>query len=1228
MLAAGDQSALLSLHLQDFFLQAAKSDPASGSGIAMGLDQFLENAGVARKTPGSLDRLSHIARHCAAAARAILNEAHEEIARRHEILPIASVREVDTATMVWLNQFPGRNARQKLAGKKGMLAVCRRWTRDTSENRLFKALLLKLLKFFEMKEKALGKREEVWSALDQKIRLWLREKGAEIGRWENLPPNNRLLSDRQYGKIWKSWINLQELDHLARQDVENIDGRLLENFFWNWAIGLKSLPNVRLAQTAVAFSLKEHKTRTIWPFLNNDLALFGAFVEYGALQDFKMGLQDGKLFFISPIFNFTAVSAGRALSIIIKQKGKVEKRTYSGLDAAEKATNELIACLGKKKEPRGETVPQRGRVCHIDIGDIEPRFILDSGETQKVPWRQLGQFIDCGKYGRPFIDCGLANGIMLSENAPYYTSEDIFGDSRRNEADCAEATRHFYQAIKSFIRCETLHFIVPDSADDFSLNEARHLIRLFYPDARTLPRSIGAIFDLLRQQSEFFQNHQEVLVFVGSMLGNHIIYTPLLGTRNRHLEERLPEGGGMEWRRMPSFITDPDFIRMLVPHAMKNQPLPPPNSLILSQANIGSFADCLFLWKDKKDLQFSYAPKNANKKRLDDLRAFRHRVSYLESLAKKLGLGDLPLFYAAADLPLTSLDGGECIGQFDSLSGARHLEALSARVPDLSLWRDYIPDLFMQAPVAGVIREIQLVRKDAVAPKFGESVIVNRNIDFKLPAGAPFYRFSLVKEIGGAKLAYDIRLQSDAFPLRQDLPCKMEVSYSYGAENPFHIVVKPASPDNAPFKQIEAQWIRRGKDARLSPAPPPLPVHGWDELRAFNKGDETRDLVAEMEKTLALACAGTRFLRTGSTSYIDDKGVERIRVHLPDTRGIAWRLDRKEKKFAIINVGNYGEVYIGEYNWKDNAGKIDEVESFSFDIVKSEFKAGTWKAINILPGKSIHNFFLPGESQYFPPMQIWAQGRYMGDAAAPDNLRRLVRQFMEDLQYLYEKGLLTNRQQAQFFSYAALLHRDAPPFVREWALDIGEGRYLNSMYINAIAGFLGDLSLAEQQNLHEARIKKCVREPEIIDNFIILARAYLRAPDIIGKLSLDQAKALLGAVNNAFDKLDEHNSAFPSQATRLCELSFALLRLRAVGDESIKSLLNSNSRQLMTLTRNIEKLMEIQNRAKFPMESKIGLNAKKPPSRAAIPDVLYAIYLYLTGDDGANDIVITSISND
>jgi hypothetical protein len=204
----------LLLELRNWLNGVCDFDPRSGQPIPIG-NSILTNKIVKQWSVNNdeplKDRLSRIIEHSKESVKSITNRPRQKVLREHRILPVYAVHEVDSSSMHWLSRKSGRNIREKLAGKPYLKAVHRRMSVDTIENRLFKDFSLKLERYLIKRVDALkiGFDQSEYELLGS-IKKWLKsDNAAEIHLWSNLPPNNTLLQDRSYRKIWDSWLWLQ-----------------------------------------------------------------------------------------------------------------------------------------------------------------------------------------------------------------------------------------------------------------------------------------------------------------------------------------------------------------------------------------------------------------------------------------------------------------------------------------------------------------------------------------------------------------------------------------------------------------------------------------------------------------------------------------------------------------------------------------------------------------------------------------------------------------------------------------------------------------------------------------------------------------------------------------------------------------------------------------------------------------------------------------------------------
>lgn len=238
-----------------WFTANADFDPKTGEALPQVLSTFL--AKVARTaTAGTLhDRLWRITEHARPSVERLFRALNESPRREQTLLPIRAVRELDANSFIKLSNRPGRNIREKLAGKPYLQAVRRFQSSNLPENRLLKAFVTRLAELIELRRGCLGEEED---ELLPKIQSWLLSDEAQaIARWENLPPNNTLLSHRDYRRVWDAWRWLQTLDEDIERDFSQLEVRDKTMCLWNEYGRMYSDGMHRFAEMPVLFDYEK-----------------------------------------------------------------------------------------------------------------------------------------------------------------------------------------------------------------------------------------------------------------------------------------------------------------------------------------------------------------------------------------------------------------------------------------------------------------------------------------------------------------------------------------------------------------------------------------------------------------------------------------------------------------------------------------------------------------------------------------------------------------------------------------------------------------------------------------------------------------------------------------------------------------------------------------------------------------------------------------------------------
>lgn len=130
---ARDRATLL-YFLRSWMIGVQKLDSGSAEEKLgyVGLSELLQMAPL---PAGS--ELARIAEEATEAMRHITASFRERIVRENVLMPIHRAKEINSTGLAWLGRRSGRTIREKLSATNRMLAVRRRLSLDTGENRLF-----------------------------------------------------------------------------------------------------------------------------------------------------------------------------------------------------------------------------------------------------------------------------------------------------------------------------------------------------------------------------------------------------------------------------------------------------------------------------------------------------------------------------------------------------------------------------------------------------------------------------------------------------------------------------------------------------------------------------------------------------------------------------------------------------------------------------------------------------------------------------------------------------------------------------------------------------------------------------------------------------------------------------------------------------------------------------------------------------------------------------------
>lgn len=818
-----------------------------------------------------------------------------------------------------------------------------------------------------------------------------------------------------------------------------------------------------------------------------------------------------------------------------------------------------------------------GAVC-VDLDYVKPRWAsLSSGEREtsreKFVWQRW-------RRGSQVVDIELCGGdaVMLHPDATTISCSQLLSSRQETGALATAAAQDFARRLKSTFKSSTLVWLIPDTLNDFQMQTLRRNLNTQFSNAIPLPRSIAAVVELLDYQRI---SHDGFRVNVIDRHQGVVYATPLIARHDEELAMRVPATRGFYWERSPHIVLGSDGLT----HGWIDE--------VVSVDENGR-------WHDVK----SATPFKTN--------------NPLEIETNE--------YLAGADLDLM-VSGSPVRG------GAR-LQGLQRGAGDIPLWRDHVPPLSFKALVDQRYQWFHLVgRTTTIRPIRNQAQDIpvdSTNQEFVLTAGRESYRFPLSQGSTETDLGYIAKLDAPEFPLDRDVRCRLQLTYTYGSDDPYVLKVFPHEDEVIdgimPFRAITVSWRPRQSEVVTdAPSPEyPRPV-SWADLENFF--DQRRGKTANF---LDWATRETSVLLQNLT----------LLVKLKDGVGISRGMLKAD---WMMSKGGFRQNWVHselkDY-WAHERQLLDgRFEKFprgtrvSFVPLhdagrkdgKALFISLTDAGTRTNAPRNVEQHIL--RSLYVPYIKIWSDGRSLDDPECPTEFREEMKSSLAVIAHALVSGVHESVVNDQLLFLLGCTHKDCPAQVQDYLVAQVTQQSAAHKTLSKTLGFaLGDLSMPWQQ--------------QVADNLVLrgndlaltaLARAVWRDARVVAKFEKSQVVRLLDALQVRMEQLLAKSAQSKSELetiVRLCELLLGLLRTRDSEDNDLRMLLQPNLPRTRKFEDLVEELADLVSENSWNVESRVDISIPEKPLGDLTPDLLVALKLYLAGDVGTNAIQINQVVDD
>ncbi|MBF0314288.1 MAG: DUF2357 domain-containing protein [Oligoflexia bacterium] len=1285
--------AVLMLMLRSWLTEVSCFDPFSGCSMHTGIVDFMilltrsmQNKLFQNETK---DRIYRIVSHTKEAVLAIMNHTRDKIVREHIMLPIHTVREVDSKTIQWLGRQSGRTLREKLSGKPYIKAVRRSSSVDTSENRLLKAFFLRLEQILVQRQSALdATTEKTCEELLLLLQQWPRsENASQIGVWGNLPPNNALLQDKYYRKIWEGWLGLQEIDFKITEDSKRIQSDILSVVYWETLSLLNHTGRFRTIQQPIRM---DYDNFSIVPELPIKGYLFPALESRikGHIKNINNGKKFGfittesgyELFFhknnlsnkldINSLKDSDAVSfvmgsnqqgdcaddiqlianPGRVNFILSSEKIviRLEEKEFllqidgnhliliHQLQGAKKKfpllpdvlkeiptailsliTNTSFECTRAVDDQCGLT---HINTCVLDLCSIRPKYTNNMGSQILLPFRLLLQHWPLNINDGLVIDCAKAKAVELSSDIKTVSMRSLFlHNSTLSSATKSNTSMFFIKKLSDHILTDSLTYLIPDWGNEFDLECIRKSINFYFKNSTPLPRSMAAIFAW--QSSKIFLKYkvrENDFVFVIDSFDNGVSITPIQAISQKELDAIIPEMNGISWERHPTIILENRDIYNRLAQNLANDGCQTHEELIQLFGFDGLISDAGEISFVSKE-NWYHLPNSIRETLNENLdvnilsnHTIHHCLNSMNRNYERVNVFILPLEDTIKKQKLEQ--NYKWLGPaWSPIKGSQTLNEWQKRAVGIALWRDHLPELSIRIVVNGRYEKFYLVKDSTVTPQIGRSVDIPVKEFFTLPPKQPHYKFPLLQGEGDHELQFVAYLKSSSFPLKEDTVCKLKMTYTYGADDPYELNFIPVNTSCADFRSIRVEWLSASDDPTIDLAKLDVPdfpdYKSWSDFKKFPKedGENFSDLLEWVEREIRKIDDIANYGRVvGTIQKWIDKGDDNVFCFIEDT---------------LIHKTS---LYLMEGQDLPPPG-----DTLSFYKIKND--KGKFYGEDVAVGDHRPRHCFLSKSMRFPISIIWNNGHSLSESDAPDQFRNTVFRIIPKIISIIQDEKMPDILKEELFFFMSCLHKDAPGFVGTRLLDAVKDKRLLRKYSKNIAFAIGNAELPWQQELFRSVTVPIDNEASTQSlTMEILSMALWRSKGLIYTLTEKELETLSQDLYDCLE-LDIQNIVNDRRSIVLCkhlELLLALLRSRGIKDEKFKMILAPAKDLAKRYVNLIDEASGILIDNNIELKSLIvGFKDKKPEIFRKTPDLLYALRMYLTGDTGTKSIYINYTNN-
>lgn len=840
-------------------------------------------------------------------------------------------------------------------------------------------------------------------------------------------------------------------------------------------------------------------------------------------------------------------------------------------------------------------------------------FIIDESGEEKI-FIDLFRLFPIAKVGNKIINFPITikqkindkiinanNTKVINLNKEVYTLPEILKTYN------TDILKYFLEDLEKQFKNKQLNYIIPDYVNVFEFSSVKKSINGYFKNSRNIPKSVLVGLQYLFSKKV---KRGDTLIYIQKDHRNDLFVTPILVKFDSSLNSAT-KGLYLERHPTKKLQETNDIINSLNYHLKDEK---------LSKKLLGKFLQNgikgikqkeIALYLDN-DIIYLDNDKNCSK--------LKNRTEDIKKIFQNKNLFSKKII-EMKDTNEKNLSNYQKLLEFENKG--------------VSLWKEHLPRLAMgDMLINGYFDEFILVDDD--------SEMINGHIQIKNPFIIPANtsKLSFPLNFGEEHINYEACITSSELPFKEDVECELKLTYSYEDETPYKLTFIPRDKT---FKSLKVEWKEiKYREYKDLPIPSYPPKKTWDEFKRDPRRDKDgySDLLDWILERLEL-------LENiqGIPKFILDKETSRFKQN-EELEGIYKysKLDKNGLLFCFVEVD--GErVFCHSSNFKDDID-IDNLQKGMKIYLNTKRYNGNLTGENITTHKltleekiyQIEQSYLEKtvderfrsrikglEAIKYPLLTVW-NNHSLSDSDVPDNFRLKLHGYINlSVKHMFDKTIPPEFKKEIMF-FLSSIHQDTPSIMTRYLIEFSKKENLMKEYYFNLGLSMGSLKLEWQQQIFNNLLELFQKNNSVQLILKIFSIASWRAENFINNFSLNQINKinenLIKDLRVAYENFSMRNL---KDITIELELLLAIIR----GRKKYSNLFNPSSSITKQYLKFIDDFTKFCIENDINIETRIKLEIEKDERFINTPDLLYALRVYLSGNNKtANNIKILGVNDD